>query len=74
MSLGRRADGYHLLDSLVAFAAVGDEVVAAPAAALSLSVDGPFAPALAGEPGDNLVWRAARAAGRSGSGARRRRR
>ena len=27
---GRRADGYHLLDSLVAFADIGDEVIAAP--------------------------------------------
>ena len=58
--LGRRADGYHLLDSLVAFADVGDEVTVAPAAALSLALEGPFAPALAGEkPDGNLVWRAA---------------
>jgi len=66
--LGRRADGYHLLDSLVAFADVGDEVTAAPAAALSLALEGPFAPALAGEkPDGNLVWRAAIAlAGRAG--------
>ncbi len=40
---GRRADGYHLLDSLIAFAGVGDVVTAAPAAELSLSVEGPFA-------------------------------
>ncbi len=26
--VGRRADGYHLLDSLVAFAAPADEVIA----------------------------------------------
>ena len=57
--LGRRADGYHLLDSLVAFAAIGDEISAEPAPALSLSVEGPQAPALAGDPAANLVWRAA---------------
>jgi 4-diphosphocytidyl-2-C-methyl-D-erythritol kinase len=57
---GRRADGYHLLDSLVAFAAVADVLEAAPADTLSLRVEGPFAAGLAGEP-DNLVLRAARA-------------
>jgi 4-diphosphocytidyl-2-C-methyl-D-erythritol kinase len=57
---GRRADGYHLLDSLVTFAEVGDLLHAEPADSLSLRVEGPFAPALAGEP-DNLVLRAARA-------------
>jgi len=58
--IGRRADGYHLLDSLVAFAAVGDVLCAAPAVALSLRVTGRFAAGLADEP-DNLVLRAARA-------------
>lgn len=57
---GRRADRYHLLDSLVVFAAIGDTISAEPATALTLAVDGPFAPALAGE-ADNLVLRAARA-------------
>jgi len=57
--VGRRADGYHLLDSLIAFAECGDVLRAAPAATLSLSVDGPFAAALAGE-SDNLVLKAAR--------------
>jgi 4-diphosphocytidyl-2-C-methyl-D-erythritol kinase len=57
--VGRRADGYHLVDSLVVFADIADEIVAAPAAALSLTVTGPFAGALAGEPARNLVWRAA---------------
>jgi 4-diphosphocytidyl-2-C-methyl-D-erythritol kinase len=58
--VGRRADGYHLLDSLVAFADIGDRIDAAPAAALSLAVAGPEAPALAGLGEDNLVLRAAR--------------
>lgn len=55
---GRRADGYHLMDSLVCFAELGDELTIAPAADLSLSLEGPFAPALSGS--DNLVLRAAR--------------
>ncbi|MGG5810062.1 4-(cytidine 5'-diphospho)-2-C-methyl-D-erythritol kinase [Falsiroseomonas sp. CW058] len=57
---GRRADGYHLLDSLAVFAGVGDEVAAAPTDTLTLSVGGPEAGALAAE-ADNLVLRAARA-------------
>jgi len=57
---GRRADGYHLLDSLVVFAGVADAVGAAPAAALTLALEGPESAALRAEP-DNLVLRAARA-------------
>jgi 4-diphosphocytidyl-2-C-methyl-D-erythritol kinase len=57
--VGRRADGYHLLDSLVAFAGVGDEIRAVAAPDLSLTLEGPGAAALAGSPQDNLVWRAA---------------
>jgi 4-diphosphocytidyl-2-C-methyl-D-erythritol kinase len=64
--VGRRADGFHELDSLVAFADIGDVVSAAPAADLSVVIDGPFAEALASE-GDNLVLRAAKGlAGRLG--------
>jgi 4-diphosphocytidyl-2-C-methyl-D-erythritol kinase len=59
---GRRADGYHLLDSLAVFPAVGDRLRAAPAEVLSLTVEGTFGAALAGE-ADNLVLRAARALG-----------
>ena len=55
---GRRADGYHLLDSLVAFPRVGDLLEAEPAAGLSLAIDGPFARDL-GAGADNLVLRAA---------------
>ena len=57
--VGRRADGYHLLESLVVFADVGDVVEVGPGDGLELSVEGPFAgqvPANA----DNLVLRAAR--------------
>ncbi len=53
---GRRADGYHLLDSLVAFAAVGDRITLAPGQGITLS--GPFAADLPGE--GNLCLRAAR--------------
>jgi 4-diphosphocytidyl-2-C-methyl-D-erythritol kinase len=55
---GRRADGYHLLDSLVAFARVGDRLEAEPAPGLSLTLAGPFAAAL-GAGADNSVLAAA---------------
>lgn len=58
--VGRRDDGYHLLDSLVVFAAVGDRLSVSAADDLSLTVTGPFAAGLAGE-ADNLVLRAGRA-------------
>ncbi len=57
---GRRADGYHLLDSLVVFAGAADLVSAEPADALTLRITGAQAGTLATEPG-NLVLRAARA-------------
>jgi 4-diphosphocytidyl-2-C-methyl-D-erythritol kinase len=56
--VGRRGDGYHLMDSLVCFAELGDELTIVPDARLSLTLDGPFAPALSSS--DNLVLRAAR--------------
>jgi 4-diphosphocytidyl-2-C-methyl-D-erythritol kinase len=40
---GRRADGYHELDSIVAFAAVADVLTMAPADSLALDITGPFA-------------------------------
>lgn len=56
---GRRADGYHLLDSLVVFAGIGDRITVEAAPTLELDITGPFAAGLAAEP-DNLVLRAAR--------------
>jgi 4-diphosphocytidyl-2-C-methyl-D-erythritol kinase len=56
---GRRADGYHELDSLAAFAAFGDRLILQHHDRLELEVIGPFAGPLAAEP-DNLVLRAAR--------------
>jgi 4-diphosphocytidyl-2-C-methyl-D-erythritol kinase len=58
--LGRRADGYHELESLVAFAGVGDALTFVPGDALTLIVSGPTAPAAA-DSADNLVLKAARA-------------
>jgi len=58
--LGRRADGYHELESLTVFADVGDRLTLAPGGGLSLDAAGPTA-AAAGEGGDNLVLKAARA-------------
>jgi len=58
--VGRRADGYHLLDSLIAFAGVGDTLIAVPADGFSLTVGGPTATLL--PPGEvNIVEKAARA-------------
>jgi 4-diphosphocytidyl-2-C-methyl-D-erythritol kinase len=57
---GRRADGYHLLDSLVVFPAIGDQVSAGPGPGLSLKIAGPFVGGLSAGP-DNLVLCAARA-------------
>lgn len=74
--VGRREDGYHLLDSLVAFADVGDRIRIDPAPRFSFSIQGPFghrldAAARSPDPAHstNLVVRAvhalAHAAGRS---------
>ena len=57
---GKRTDGYHLLDSLIAFADIGDQVIAGPADAFILTVGGPEAAAITGLGDDNLVLRAAR--------------
>jgi 4-diphosphocytidyl-2-C-methyl-D-erythritol kinase len=58
--LGRRADGYHEIESLVAFADIGDRLTFAPGDTLALGVSGPTAQA-AGATDDNLVLKAARA-------------
>lgn len=55
---GRRDDGYHLLDSLVVFAGVCDQLSATSSPDMRISVSGPFSP---GVPNDdsNLMMRAA---------------
>lgn len=59
--VARRADGYHLLDTLMVFTELADTVVVAPADKLTLSIDGPFASLLPEDAEENLVIRAARA-------------
>ena len=56
---GRRPDGYHELDSVVAFTAWADRLTFTPDRRLTLEPSGPFAAALA-DHRDNLVLRAAR--------------
>jgi 4-diphosphocytidyl-2-C-methyl-D-erythritol kinase len=56
--IGRRADGYHEIESLVVFAALGDTLRFVPDRALALVVRGPTA-AAAGVVADNLVLKAA---------------
>ena len=58
--VGRRADGWHALESLVVFSRSGDVLALEPGATSSLTVVGPTAGA-AGAGDDNLVLRAARA-------------
>jgi 4-diphosphocytidyl-2-C-methyl-D-erythritol kinase len=57
--LGRRADGYHSIDSLVVFAREADRLTLVPRERLSLAVRGATA-GKAGPPDDNLVLQAAR--------------
>ncbi|HAJ19478.1 MAG TPA: 4-(cytidine 5'-diphospho)-2-C-methyl-D-erythritol kinase, partial [Rhodospirillaceae bacterium] len=55
---GRRADGYHLLDSLVAFTDFGDRIDVSAADRLTLTVQGPFADVVPRDE-SNLVIKAA---------------
>ncbi len=54
---GQRADGYHLLETLVTFTEAGDVICIRDAAADSFSISGPFGDLLS-DGGDNLVTRA----------------
>jgi 4-diphosphocytidyl-2-C-methyl-D-erythritol kinase len=58
--IGRRADGLHDIESLVAFAAISDRLIFVPEPELSLAVRGPFG-AAASDGGGNLVLKAAAA-------------
>jgi 4-diphosphocytidyl-2-C-methyl-D-erythritol kinase len=58
--LARRSDGYHEIESLVAFADAGDRLTLVPGDEFALDVIGPTAQA-AGAGDDNLVLKAARA-------------
>ena len=55
--LGRRADGYHLLESLVAFADLADTLSLQPGGEAALDIAGPFA-AACGPAAGNLVLKA----------------
>ncbi len=58
---GIRADGYHLLDGLVAFTDFGDRVSVHASDDCALTLAGPMAPAIAAEPAEtNLAMVAAR--------------
>ncbi len=61
---GRRADGYHCLDSLIVFASLADTITVEASDDLTLIIDGPFA---AGLPVDqnNLVLQAAESLARA---------
>jgi 4-diphosphocytidyl-2-C-methyl-D-erythritol kinase len=56
---GRRVDGYHDLESVVAFADCADRLTLTPGPDLDLKMSGPLAQAC-GETSDNLVLKAAR--------------
>lgn len=58
--LGRRSDGYHEIESLVAFAGIGDRLTFRPGERFELAVGGPTGSA-AGATDDNLVLKAAHA-------------
>ena len=58
---GRRADGYHYLDSLVAFTNIGDTLRLEPSDHFEFSIEGPMADELrAFDPESNLAVRAVR--------------
>jgi 4-diphosphocytidyl-2-C-methyl-D-erythritol kinase len=58
----RRADGYHEIETIFAFAADGDALAWDPNGPAGLKIEGSFAPGLSAG-GDNLVLRAAAALG-----------
>jgi 4-diphosphocytidyl-2-C-methyl-D-erythritol kinase len=53
--LGRRNDGYHALESIVAFADVGDCLTLTSQPTFGLNITGPFATAIGRAPADNLI-------------------
>src|SRR3954451_14368626 len=57
--VGRRADGYHDLESVVAFADCADRLTLEPGGELKLTTTGPLA-AACGDMADNLVFQAAK--------------
>jgi len=62
--VGRRVDGYHELESVVAFADCADRLTLTPGSTLTLKTTGPLAQDC-GETADNLVFEAAQLLGES---------
>src|SRR3979490_2899355 len=60
--VGRRVDGYHDLESMVAFADCADRLSLTPGSKLNLTTTGPLAQ-YCGETSDNLVFKAAQLLG-----------
>src|SRR5260370_14864461 len=60
--MGRRVDGYHDLESVVAFADCADRLSLTPGSKLNLTTSGPLAQ-YCGETSDNLVFKAAQLLG-----------
>jgi len=60
--VGRRVDGFHDLESVVAFADCADRLTLKPGSELALTMEGPLADAC-GDTSDNLVLKAARLLG-----------
>src|SRR5258705_3668830 len=60
--MGRRVDGYHDLESVVAFADCADRLSLTPGTKLNLTTTGPLAQ-YCGETSDNLVFKAAQLLG-----------
>src|SRR5260370_38050031 len=67
--VGRRVDGYHDLESVVAFADCADRLTPMPGPGLNLTTTGPLAQAC-GEAADNLVFKAAQLLGERVGGVR----
>ena len=63
---GQRSDGYHLLDSLVAFADLGDRLRLEAGLDMVIDLRGPFAEGVPRD-GRNLVWKAAQGLGWAGA-------
>src|SRR5258708_38714861 len=68
--VGRRVDGYHDLESVVAFADCADRLTLMPGPGLNLTTTGPLAQAC-GEAADNLVFKAAQLLGERVGGLKR---
>ena len=56
--VGRRGDGYHLLDSLIVFTAFGDRILVQPSAQDSISIDGQFGDMLKEPSSENICAKA----------------